>query len=110
MRSSIFIVTLLIFWGGCKTDSDKKHTTWTNYGGGPDQSKYVAVSKINKSTVGQLKPAWTYSTGDERVYQWNPIIVDTIMYVLAKNSSLVALHAVTGKEIWIHANLRGITG
>ena len=31
------------------------------------------------------------------------------MYVLAKNSSLVALNAVTGKEIWIHANLRGIT-
>ena len=32
------------------------------------------------------------------------------MYVLAKNSSLVALNAVTGKEIWIHTNLRGITG
>ena len=32
------------------------------------------------------------------------------MYVLAKNSSLVALNAETGKEIWIHANLRGITG
>ncbi|MBK5270996.1 MAG: PQQ-binding-like beta-propeller repeat protein, partial [Bacteroidia bacterium] len=32
------------------------------------------------------------------------------MYVLAKNSSLVALNVKTGKEIWIHSNLRGITG
>jgi quinoprotein glucose dehydrogenase len=35
--------------------------------------------------------------------------VDTIMYVMAKNSSLVAVHAETGKEIWIHANLQGLT-
>ena len=31
------------------------------------------------------------------------------MYVLAKNSSLVALDAATGKEIWIHENLPGLT-
>ena len=30
------------------------------------------------------------------------------MYVLAKNQSLVALDATTGKELWIHAGLRGI--
>lgn len=81
-----------------------------NYGGGADQSKYKITEDITKNTVGQLQVAWSYSTGDERVYQWNPIVVDTIMYVLAKNGSLVALNAVTGKEIWIHANLRGITG
>ena len=31
------------------------------------------------------------------------------MYVLARNSSLVALDATTGKEIWIHENLPGMT-
>ena len=31
------------------------------------------------------------------------------MYVLAKNSSLVAIDVRTRKELWIHANLRGIT-
>src|SRR5690606_37601997 len=44
----------------------------------------------------------------EQQYQYNPIVVDTIMYVLAKDYSLVALHAETGKEIWIHTNLQGI--
>src|SRR5690606_1170501 len=57
----------------------------------------------------QLKVEWHYSTEDERDYQCNPIIVDTIMYVLAKDNSLVALNAETGKEIWIHANLQGIS-
>lgn len=103
-----FVIVSVIFLAGCKSESGKKG--WKDYGGGPDQSKYVIAEDINKNTVGQLEVAWAYSTDDSRVYQWNPIIVDTIMYVLAKNSSLVALNAKTGKEIWIHTNLRGIAG
>lgn len=104
----LFTFFLIIIFSGCKSGSGK--SGWTDYGGGPDQSKYVIAEDINKNTVAQLDVAWTYPTEDSRVYQWNPIIVDTFMYVLAKNSSLVALNAKTGKEIWIHANLRGIAG
>ena len=39
---------------------------------------------------------------------FNPIVVDNVAYVLARNNSLVALDATTGKEIWIHEDLRGI--
>jgi quinoprotein glucose dehydrogenase len=85
-----------------------QHKTWRDYGGGPDSSKFVALDQITKSNVSQLKVAWTYPTGDSLNYQFNPIVVDNVMYVLARNSSLVALDATTGKEIWIHANLRGI--
>src|SRR5678815_3922878 len=106
--SFFWIIVVMCF--ECRNESSKSHRTWMNYGGGPDQSKYVIADDIDKNTVAQLDVAWSYSTEDSRVYQWNPIIVDTIMYVLAKNSSLVALNAKTGKEIWIHANLRGITG
>jgi quinoprotein glucose dehydrogenase len=59
--------------------------------------------------VSRLKVAWMYPTGDERAYQFNPIVIDGTMYVLAKNSSLVAIDVNTRKELWIHANLRGIT-
>ena len=67
-------------------------------------------TQINKQNVAKLEPAFVYSTANDKVntYQFNPIIVDGIMYVLAKNSSLVATDATTGKELWIHANLRGI--
>ena len=40
---------------------------------------------------------------------FQPIVVDTTMYVYGKNSSLIALSVVTGKEIWIHTNLQGVS-
>ncbi len=51
---------------------------------------------------GRIRSATTTSTSSI------PIVVGTTMYVLAKNQSLVALDATTGKELWIHAGLRGI--
>lgn len=50
-----------------------------------------------------------YPTDDDAFYHFSPIIVDTIMYVLGKNYSLIAIDARNGKEIWIHTGLRGIT-
>ena len=41
-------------------------------------------------------------------YVFNPIVVDNVIYVLARNNSLVALDATTGTEIWIHEGLQGI--
>ena len=91
-----------------QTSSPVRSTSWRDYGGSPDSSKFVALEQIDKSNVGKLTVAWTYPAGDTLNYQMNPIIVDNVMYVLAKNNSLVALNATTGEEIWIHANLRGI--
>lgn len=87
----------------------KNPKNWPDYGGGPDSSHFVALSQITKSNVSQLDVAWVYPTGDNHAYLFNPIVVDNVMYVLAKNSSLVALDAATGKEIWIHANLPGLS-
>jgi glucose dehydrogenase len=82
------------------------HKTWTQYGGSGDQSKFVDLQQISKKNVQQLQVSWTYPTKDNlSSYRFNPIVVDNVMYVLAKNNSLVALDVTTGKEIWIHANL-----
>jgi quinoprotein glucose dehydrogenase len=82
------------------------HKTWTEYGGSADQSKFVDLNQITKENVSQLDVAWEYPTNDNGTpYRFNPIVVDTVMYVLAKNNSLVALSVKTGKEIWIHANI-----
>jgi len=88
-------------------DSDQ-HYAWKDFGGGPDHSKFVEFTQINHQNVTKLQPAFVYPTADNSSYRFNPIIVDNVMYVLAKNNSLVALDATTGNEIWIHANLRGI--
>src|ERR1700683_112319 len=89
--------------------AEQNHKTWADYGGGPDSSHFVALDQINRSNVSQLQVAWVYPAEDNHAYLFNPIVVDNVMYVLAKNSSLIALDAATGKEIWIHANLPGLT-
>src|SRR5581483_3886874 len=82
----------------------RKFSTWTEYEGGADSSQYSSLKQINKSNVSQLQVAWTYSTGERGNYSFSPIVVDGVMYVLAKNNSFVALDASTGKELWVHPN------
>jgi quinoprotein glucose dehydrogenase len=85
-----------------KAGTAETHTTWRNYGGSPDGSQYSALHQIDRSNVKKLQIAWTYRTGDDRKYAFNPLIIDGTMYVLAKNNAIVALDAATGKEIWTH--------
>ncbi|PKQ46666.1 quinoprotein glucose dehydrogenase [Confluentibacter flavum] len=107
IKSGLILILFTLL--GCNKNEDSQHKSWKDYGGGPDQSKYVDLNQIDKSNVKDLEVAWFYPTGDNKIYQFNPIIANNHMYVLAKNNSLVALNATTGEEIWIHANLSGIT-
>ena len=101
-------VALLIFLAGGPVGA-QNHKTWSDYGGAPDAAQYSALSQINRSNVSRLEVAWTYSTGDDRRYFFNPVVADGVMYVLAKNNSIVALDAATGKVIWMHAAEPGTT-
>ncbi len=109
---ALFVTLFSLFiYSGCDISSfsPDAHTSWSQYGGGTDQSKYFDASQITKENVGQMRIAWTYATEDNIPYMFQPIVVDTTMYVYAKNFSLIALSVVTGKEIWIHINLQGLS-
>jgi quinoprotein glucose dehydrogenase len=109
---SISSLILMLFIAGCRQSqkplSEQQHKEWKDYGGGPDHSKFVDLDQITKSNVSQLQVAFVYPTNDNLSYSFNPIVVDNVMYVLARNNSLVAVDATTGKEIWIHKGLNGI--
>ena len=79
---------------------------WRDYGGGPDNSKFSTLKQIDKSNVSTLEVAWTYPYGETG---FNPIVAHGVVYAKGRNSSLVALDAATGKEIWIHEGLQGMT-
>ena len=87
---------------------DARHVTWRDYGGGPDQSRFVRSAQITKDNVARLRVEWVYAPGDERAYVFSPIVVDDVMYVLGAGSALVALNARTGEELWKHEGLAGI--
>ena len=83
-------------------DPAATRTTWRDYGGGADGAQYSALAQINRSNVSTLQVAWTYPTGDAGNYLFNPVVVDDVMYVLARENSIVALDAATGKERWTY--------
>src|SRR5690606_29560432 len=107
-KASVFGALLFSVCWGCDTANNTRYKEWSDYGGSPDHSKYVDYKQITRENVNQLEVAFVYPSGDNVNYRFNPVIVDGVMYVLAKNNSLVAINAATGEELWIHANLRGI--
>ncbi len=115
-RTSICGLVLILLTGlfsvACEPDNEStpaSYSTWTHYGGGPEQSKYFEAEQITPENAGQLQLAWMYPTNDEANYHFSPIVVDTLMFVIGKNYSLIAIDARTGDEIWIHTGLQGIT-
>ena len=80
-----------------------EHATWRDYAGAADGAQFSALDQINRSNVNQLRVAWTYPTGDGSKYLFNPVVVDRTMYVLARDNSIAALDAATGRQLWVHA-------
>ncbi len=99
MKSLQRIAAILLFgW----IAAGQNHRTWSDYGGAADAAQYSALKQVDRSNVRKLQRVWTYRTGDTNRYDFNPIVVDGRMYVEARNNSIVALDAATGKELWVH--------
>ncbi len=98
-----FVLFGLVLSQGRGRDGAVINTTWSQYGGASDSAQYSGLAQINRSNVGTLQVTWTYPTGDSNKYLFNPICVHELVYVLAKNNSVVALNARTGKEVWSHS-------
>ena len=89
------------------------YSTWEQSLSGSDSSQYSSLDQINRQNVNQLALAWTFETGGTP--NFNPIVVDDVMYVLNPGgqgmpSAYVALNAATGEEIWRHVNEGGGVG
>ena len=97
----ITLAALAVSPGGFGADL-RSFNTWSQYLGGADSSQYSSLNQINRSNVKQLAVAWSYQTGDSNQYPFNPLVLDGVIYVQAKNNSLVALDAASGRELWAH--------
>jgi len=106
LRLNAFIATAFLV---CVLDARQSkvdpanYRNWSAYGGTSDSAQYSSLRQINRSNVKDLKVAWTYPIPDQNHYFFNPIVVHDLMYVLARNNSIVALNPATGKEVWTHA-------
>jgi quinoprotein glucose dehydrogenase len=120
----VIISIILLNCSGPEKEFDtKEFDTWETYSGDPTGTKYSSLDQINKGNVNQLRPLWTYRTGDmseipPSTIQCNPIIIKDRMFITTQKFKLVALDAATGDEIWVfdpdykrggHGVNRGVT-
>ncbi|WP_213806103.1 PQQ-binding-like beta-propeller repeat protein [Granulicella sp. dw_53] len=98
----VFSAVLVALVCGRALSAQQTRTTWKDYLGGPDSSHYSALKQINTGNVNKLDVAWSYPTGDEVTYTFSPLVIDNMAYFAAKQGSLVAVDATTGKEMWVH--------
>lgn len=105
MNQLRYLAVLLVL-AACKTSSEKAaYTTWEAYGGGKENMHYSSLKEIDTTNVSRLRVAWTFHTGDADTskssqIQCNPIIVDSIMYLVSPTLKLFAVHAGSGQKIW----------
>lgn len=53
---------------------------WPMPGGNYSSTRYSPLSQINKDNVGQLKVAWTFSTGVLRGHEGGPLVIGDVLY------------------------------
>ncbi len=81
--------------------SPASYGSWTRSLGGPTSNRFSALTQINPRTVGRLKVAWIYHSGDAPGnVQCNPIILDGVIFAPTSGKNLVALEGATGRELW----------
>lgn len=101
MKLLFFVLAASLAFGKTAPNAEA-YRDWSDYGGAADSAQYSALTQINRENVRRLRPVWTYATGDGRKYSFNPLIAHGLMYVMAKDNSIVALKAATGVEVWVH--------
>ncbi|HWB30514.1 MAG TPA: PQQ-binding-like beta-propeller repeat protein, partial [Vicinamibacterales bacterium] len=106
LTTTLVAATAVLVGGAALLTSARADLDWPTFGGTPDNSRYVEATQITKTNVAQMTVAWNYPFADT---SFNPTIVDGVMYGRGRNGSLVALDARTGKELWIHESLQGMT-
>jgi quinohemoprotein ethanol dehydrogenase len=74
---------------------------WVTYGRTYDEQRFSPLKQIDATNVANLKLAWHYELpADARAQESTPLIVDGVMYVTGAWSTLFALDARTGQELW----------
>ena len=73
---------------------------WFTVGNDPGSMKFSPLTQITPQNVTQLTTAWTYDMGIPAAgYTVTPIVVGNVMY-FPVGSTIVALQADSGKELW----------
>ncbi|MFW1676511.1 pyrroloquinoline quinone-dependent dehydrogenase [Pontibacter sp. JAM-7] len=80
--------------------AEPSQADWSIYGNGLHNQRFSTLEQINRSNVQALTLAWRYETGIKASFQTSPIVLQGVMYFSTPFNHVVALDAVTGKQLW----------
>ncbi|MFG1174398.1 glucose/quinate/shikimate family membrane-bound PQQ-dependent dehydrogenase [Erwiniaceae bacterium CAU 1747] len=89
-------------------DQSTEQKNWDNYGNTAEGSRFVALDQITRDNVKDLKPVWTFHTGDipesptgnGAEDQQTPLQIGDRLYLCTPHNNVIAVDADTGKQIW----------
>src|SRR5262249_24742636 len=109
--SMILMLALAVAAAAGPAGKSGKDGEWPAYGRDSGGTRYSPLQQINRSTVKDLKMAWTYNTGEagrtgadarKAAFESTPILVDGTLYLSTPFNRVIALDPDTGKERWTY--------
>jgi len=105
MRHQGFATICLLAFTARAAAQTGPNADWPRVGNDPGCMRYCELDQINRDNVAQLKPVWTYHTGEPtgeggKTIECTPIVIDGVMYVTTGRLRVVALDAASGEELW----------
>ncbi len=78
---------------------------WLTYHGDYRGQRHSPLTQINRETVRNLVPKWTYHVNGAARLETTPIVADGVMYV-SNTNQVDAVDARTGRQIWSYQDER----
>ena len=91
--------------------SEGENGDWPSYASSQASTKYAPFAQINKKTIGELGISWVWDSVDNEAvklrpdyvpvgYKSTPIKIGNTLYTSTSLGSVVALDAVSGRQLW----------
>jgi quinoprotein glucose dehydrogenase len=117
MHSPKFFTVILLFVcfaiQAQPVTTNNKSESWPTYGNDAGGNRYSPLTQVNSKNVKNLRPAWTFRTGELETYagtnalskaafEATPVMVGNTLYFSTPTSRVFAVDAVTGKQRWVY--------
>lgn len=84
-------------------------SNWLTYHGDYTGRRHSPLAQINRQTVKNLVPKWTYHMGAAARLESTPVVADGVMYI-SNTNEVDAIDARTGRQIWSYTDVRATRG
>ena len=83
-------------------NADSEPHNWLAHGRDYNEQRFSPLKKINKENISQLELEWSFDMDTTRGLEATPIVDNGVMFVTNAWSTVHAIDAKTGKELWFY--------